>query len=275
MNPSKTKRVAWLTDLHLNFVEPVECAAFLNDVADTRPQAVLISGDIAEAHDVTRYLSAIADRLAVPIYFVLGNHDYYRGSFRQVHHVVRQLCQRDPRLVWLTDSKVVELAPRVGLVGHDGWADARLGDYLNSEVMLNDYFLIEELAGFSTSARWPVLQALADEAAATVARVLPTALERYPHVALVTHVPPFREACWHDGEISNDEWLPHFTSKAMGEVLLRVMADYPNRELTVLCGHTHGRGESRPAKNIHVLTGGAVYCAPEIQRVFEFPLEPK
>ena len=59
----------------------------------------------------------------------------------------------------------LELAAGVGLVGHDGWADARLGDYERSYVMMNDYKLIAELAGMSKVDRWPVLKALGDQAA--------------------------------------------------------------------------------------------------------------
>ena len=42
------------------------------------------------------------------------------------------------------------------------------------------------------------------------------------------------------------------------------------RELLVLCGHTHGSGETQILDNLHVLTGGAKYGEPAIQRVFEF-----
>ncbi|MBI2824471.1 MAG: metallophosphoesterase family protein [Planctomycetia bacterium] len=269
MTAQATKRVVWLTDLHFNFLTPEQVDAFLTPVADCRADAVLFSGDIAEAKTVAGYLRDMEDRLGVPIYFVLGNHDFYHGSIRQVRQHIAELTRHDPRLVWLNAAGVVELARHVGLVGHDGWADARLGDYERSLVMMNDYRLIEEFAGLSKEDRWPRLKAHADEAAEHIRRVLPEALARYPRVFLVTHVPPFREACWHDGKISNDEWLPHFASRAMGEALRAVMGGFPDRELIVLCGHTHGRGEARPADNILVLTGGAEYGAPEIQRVFE------
>ena len=263
------KRIVWLTDPHLNFLPGEAVDIFLGRVADRRPDAVLISGDIAESQSVVRYLEWIAVRIERPVYFVLGNHDFYYSSIRQVRDDVRALGRRDPRLVWLNDADVVELAPRVGLVGHDGWADARLGNYERSLVMMNDYRLIEEFAGFSKRDRWPLLIAEAEAAAAHIRRVLPTALGGFPRVLLVTHVPPFREACWHEGKISDDEWLPHFSSHTMGEAILEVMRDYPDRELTVLCGHTHGRGETRPAPNVLVLTGGAVYGAPAIEHVFE------
>jgi hypothetical protein len=47
------------------------------------------------------------------------------------------------------------------------------------------------------------------------------------------------------------------------------MRGFPDRRLTVLCGHTHGLGEAQPAANVIVYTGGARYGEPEIQRVLE------
>lgn len=264
------KRVVWLTDIHLNFLGKDAARAFLDRVTASAPEAVLIGGDIGEARDLADHLNVIDALMRCPVYFVLGNHDYYFGSIRDVRETVSELCRRAKHLNWLPDSGVVELTPQMGLVGHGGWADARLGDYERSYVMMNDYRLIEELAKFGKQQRWEELKALGDEAAGHIRRVLPAALERYPHVVLLTHVPPWREACWHEGEISDDEWLPHFTCKALGDAVVEVMRERPDRHLTVLCGHTHSSGECRPLDNVTVLTGGAEYGRPEIQRVFEF-----
>ncbi len=263
------KRLIWLTDLHLNFLPDDEVAAFAGRVAESTADAVLISGDIAESQNVIAYLERLADLVPLPIYFVLGNHDFYYSSIAEVRSRVAALCRRDPQLVWLNLTDPIALTEQTALVGHDGWADCRLGDYERSLVMMNDYRLIAEFAGVTKEERWPLLAREADAAADHIRDVLPRALERFQRVLLVTHVPPFREACWHQGEISDDEWLPHFTSKAMGDAILDIMRRFPNRELTVLCGHTHGRGEARPADNIQVLTGGAEYGAPSIERVFE------
>jgi predicted MPP superfamily phosphohydrolase len=263
------KRIVWLTDLHLNFLSDDRIDEFLDRVAAQEAAGVIASGDIGESKNVVDYLERFAERVGGPIYFVLGNHDFYCGSIRQVRADVAALCRRDPRLIWLNAVDVVDLAPRWALVGHDGWADARLGDYERSLVMMNDYRLIAEFARMSKQDRWPLLMAEADAAADHIRRVLPEALERHARVLLATHVPPFRNACWHEGQISDDEWLPHFTSKAMGDAIIEIMRDYPERELMVLCGHTHGRGECRPAPNIIVHTGGAQYGAPGIERVLE------
>jgi hypothetical protein len=155
-------------------------------------------------------------------------------------------------------------------VGHDGWSDGRLGNYPRSLVKMNDYKLIMELTGLNKLDRWEVLKRLGDEAAEHLRRVLPPALETYREVALLTHVPPFREACWHEGRISDDDWAPHFTCQASGQAVLEIMRQHPDRRLTVLCGHTHGGGETAPLQNLHVITGGAEYGNPAIAKVFEF-----
>ncbi len=200
---------------------------------------------------------------------MLGNHDFYHSSIRRVREEILELTRRNPRLVWLNAVDAVALTEQVGLVGHDGWADARLGDYERSLVMMNDYRLIEEFSRVNKQDRWPLLMREADAAADHIRQVLPKALEAFERVMLLTHVPPFREACWHEGKISNDEWLPHFTSEAMGRAIIDVMQAHPRNQLVVLCGHTHGRGEARPAENVVVYTGASEYGAPGIERVFE------
>ena len=75
----------------------------------------------------------------MPIYFVLGNHDYYHGSIAETRARVIELCGTHPRLRYLTALDEVEALTRhVGLVGHDGWADGRAGDYARSLVMMQD-----------------------------------------------------------------------------------------------------------------------------------------
>jgi hypothetical protein len=99
---------------------------------------------------------------------------------------------------------------------------------------------------------------------------LPEALARQRRVVALTHVPPFREACWHEGRLSNGNWLPHFTCTAAGDAMAVVRRAHPDRELLVLCGHTHGAGEAEVLPNLRVRTGGAVYGAPVVERVLEW-----
>jgi len=205
-------RIAWLTDIHLNFLSRDDAEDFFTQIRAEQPDAILLTGDIGEARNVVVWLERMDRELQRPIYFVLGNHDFYGGSIEAVRAAVTALERPRPYLKYLTATdEVIELTKTVGLIGDDGWADARLGNYEQSLIMMNDYRLIAELAPLSKHDRWPKLKELGDQAAAHVRRLLPQALARYDNVILGTHVPPLREACWHEGQLSNDEWLPHFT----------------------------------------------------------------
>lgn len=266
---SPLRRLAWATDVHLNFLSSGGLETFCAELARQEPDAVVLTGDIAEAPTLEPLLSLMAAELKTPIYFVLGNHDYYRGSIPRVREAVTALCQRSPWLAWLPAAGVVPLGRDTALIGVDGWADGRLGDFVRSPVMLNDYLLIAELAGLGRAARLDRLHRLGDAEAACLQELLAEALPRHRRVIVATHVPPFKEACWHDGKLSNDDWLPHFTCRAVGEVLRRAAVDYPDRTLRVLCGHTHGAGTAAILPNLRVVTGGAEYGEPRVQGVIE------
>lgn len=255
-------RLAWLTDIHLNFVGPAEITALCRAIIEQIPDTVLIGGDIAEAEDLECHLELLADRLQRPIYFCLGNHDYYGASIADVRARVTRLAAESRWLCWLDTAGVIELTATTGLVGQGAWGDGRLGDYEHSRVLLNDYLRITDFIGLDSTERRPVLAALGQEAADYLRAVLPQALDRFPHVLLLTHYPPFEEACWHEGRVSDRDIVPHFTCGAVGEVLLELMGQRPDRLLTVLCGHTHGAGDSWLLPNLHVRTGGARYEHP-------------
>jgi Icc protein len=254
-------RLAWLTDIHLNFLAPDAVDAFLHGLSKVYCDGVIVSGDIGEAPDVALYLNALNTWLEKPIYFVLGNHDFYRGSIAGIREAVKLLCAGRPHLRYLPNEGVIELTQKAGLVGADGWGDGRYGDYWGRRVSLNDWL--------DDTKRLAKLHELGDESAAQLRATLPDALERFDQVLVVTHVPPFRESCWHEGRISDKDWLPHFTCKAVGDVLLSAMKAHPEKQMTILCGHTHGAGEAQILPNLRVLTGGAEYGTPMVQRILE------
>lgn len=255
-------KLAWATDIHVNFIGRPALEAFCDDIAASGASAVLLGGDISEAPYLADHLVAMADRLARPVYFVLGNHDFYHGAIDEVRGRVTRLSREHEHLRWLPEAGVVELAPDLALAGHDGWGDARLGNPTTTPVLLNDFLLIHDLAGLDRPTLIERLQHLGDQAAAFIEATVPAALERHPRLLFLTHVPPFRDACWHEGAISDDDWLPWFTCKAAGDALAAAAAAHPDRTITVLCGHTHSSGEATIGPNLVVKTGAARYGAP-------------
>lgn len=283
----------WLSDIHLNFLTEKEIIKFLESIKNTPSDSIWISGDIAQADTLIKYLSIIESEIEQSIYFVLGNHDYYLGSFNEVRSKILKLCNASERICWLSDSGVVGMAPETGLIGHDSWADGRLGNYESSDLLLNDYILIKDFNPLIKEAKSDMqnlpggidhiqllftsieakqsrltrMQALAEEAVLHLERHLPRALKKYKQVYFLTHVPPFREACWHRGKISDDNGLPHFSTKIVGDTLVRLMKKHPERHLTVLCGHTHSKAEVRVLDNLTVLAAEAEYGKPKIQKI--------
>src|SRR5438067_1530937 len=100
-------KLAWITDPHFNFVQDDEVEAFCRSVAEGKPDAVLLGGDIGEAPNVCVYLNTLEALLDCPIYFVLGNHDFYRDSIRTVRANVERLCTTSSKLVWLPMAGIV------------------------------------------------------------------------------------------------------------------------------------------------------------------------
>jgi Icc protein len=290
------KRAIWLSDIHLDHLSPPEAALFLESIKKLSGTSIWISGDIGRADTIVEFLTQMASALEQPIYFVLENHDYYLSSINNVRSRVRKACGNSPRLCWLNDCDVVGIAPDIGLLGHDSWADGRLGNYDGSDLLLNDYILIRDFNPFlqrsenagqsfplnpndlmdliygkqTKQNRLLTMQALAEEAVGSIERRLPAALETHKHVCFLTHVLPFKEACWHQGRISDDNGLPHFSAKVVGETLVRIMEKHPDRQLTVLCGHTHSGGVAQVLDNLVVYTAQAAYGSPDIQKIFSF-----
>jgi predicted MPP superfamily phosphohydrolase len=116
-------RLAWLTDIHLNFVDAVNRRHFLETI-ESQADSFAISGDIAESPSIIGVLTEMKEILQKPIYFVLGNHDFYRGSIEKTRGEVAKLAEQCELLTYLTATGVVELSRQTALVGHDGWADA-------------------------------------------------------------------------------------------------------------------------------------------------------
>jgi len=263
-------RATWLTDIHLNFLRPLALKAFYDRVKAEQPDALLITGDIAEADSVARYLAEMADGIA-PIYFVLGNHDYYRANIRVVRGDIPRASKR---ATYMPAVPQVKLTDRITMIGVDGWGDARCGD-LASTVQLSDWNLIDDFKKTKTDrdARNELLQRLGTAEARLLSDKL-ASVEQTPELLVLTHVPPYPEACVYDGEPSGPAWSPWFTCIATGEVLDAYAKSHPKQRITVLCGHSHGIGSYQRLPNLEVKTGGwpphvEGYGNPIVQATFE------
>jgi Icc protein len=241
----------WATDIHLDHV--IDRDAFYKKIEQCK-NGLLISGDIANG----KLLETILDELAtvgVPIYFVLGNHDFYGISIVEGHKIARE-----SKLTFLTQSDLIEFDDFT-LLGDDGWYDLRNG--IPGGVYLNDFNLIKELK--NPAIRDFTIQELADKSVERINFKLYNACKIGKPIVMITHVPPFMENAVYQGKISNSSWQPYFSCRAMGDLLTYQMENFPDVSLTVLCGHSHGSADNT-FDNIRCITGGAQYRNPQLQK---------
>ena len=266
--------LAWASDIHLDHAGPVRADAFIASLAEAEPDGVLLGGDISVGSDVVQDVLRIAAAVRRPVHFVMGNHDYWGWSVSGARSVLSRLT--GPHLGWLPAVGCVEVAEGVGLVGHGGWGDARHGDLLNSDVVLNDYVHIKELDEVFVHGpdSWDLsgqqalvdrLQQLGADAADTLEPALHTAASLYTQVIVLTHVPPFPAGAFRDGRPMAEAWLHGYTCGAMGEMLERMARSRRGTTFTVLCGHTHGEGRVEIRPNLVVHNGEARYGHPRFR----------
>jgi len=262
-------KIAWLTDIHLEWLNQKSRRTFFETISEERPECILVGGDICNPEELEPWLLKLQKKVPVPIYFVLGNHDYYGTSIYKVRELARSITKTHNEIWWLPSAGVVPLTDDVGLVGHGCWGDGRAGSFFNSSLMLNDFRYIQELSGLSKRGQFEQVCQLGVEAADYLLEYVEEAATKYRRVIVLTHVPPFPEACLYLGKPS-EEGLPFFCSKTAGDALKDVAANNPETQFLVLSGHTHDAADVQVAENLRCVVAGAEYGQPTF-RILELP----
>lgn len=278
-------KLAWCTDIHVNCLTKEQRELFYDTFKEA--DAVLISGDIDEAPSIVDSMIHMESCIQKPIYFVLGNHDYYNGYVSVVRDDLNELNQENKYLYYLTNNDIAYIGSDTILAGCDGWADTRYGDVHKSCVVLNDEVYIKDLSNHKMEwvygtpgavGQWDKRKELADRDANGLKKIVIEALsdasdvkspKSIKNVIILTHIPPFPEASKHRGVQSDDNYLPFYASKATGDALMELAGLYPDIQFLCLCGHTHGEAAFRPLPNLLVKAGEAKYYYPEIQEMIE------
>src|SRR5690606_33132446 len=134
----------WCTDVHLDHIEDQDVISFAERINKLSVDGVVLTGDISIAGRLVLHLSLLERVLQVPVYFVLGNHDYWGGEIAAVRKQMRELSNLSGFLRYLPTSPYTVLTPNTAIVGHDGWYDALYGDYENSRFIMRDWHAISD-----------------------------------------------------------------------------------------------------------------------------------
>jgi predicted phosphodiesterase len=268
------KRVCWLTDTHLNVLAAAARQAFYQTVVEQQCDAIIITGDISETPSTTaQMLQEMHASIRSPIYFVLGNHDYFSSTVELAHKQMRLLHKQNSALVWLPLYEYIPLTKTHALLGQDGWADARLGNFAipdeNDLDAQNIHDLIEAKRT-SRAALQKKMQHLADRDASQLQHQIEQAIhDGYQKLTVVTHIPPYAEVAWHRDKPYDEVKLPYFTSDAIATVLNKSSKKYPEVTFRVLCGHTHTARKAQITTNLSVNVGYAKTGSPKVVAILQ------
>ncbi len=255
------KTLAWGSDLHLDMADKATYDALIRDFKNQNADALVISGDTSEKVTCFDRLTEIQKALGIPLYYILGNHDFYGST---VQHI-KNLAAKYPSINYLTSGMIVPLSQDTALVGHDGWADTKSGNF-DITPIIYDFSEIQDFIGFGRHQWKTFMLNLGEQSALDSENTLLKVFEKYSSVIFVTHCPPFREACYYEGKITDDAWAPIFVNLSLGRMLMELMENYPEKNLHVYCGHTHSKIEYNPLPNLKVTVAHAAYGKPEAQR---------
>lgn len=221
--------------------------------------ALVVTGDISTGEHFEAHFRAFCEGAKIPVYFVLGNHDFYDAP----ESVVRATAAAFPG--YLDGSHIIELSPRVALVGRTGWYDTLSGcpsTFRAQGDSIKDWKRIERLVDC-----WRIPQLLertcikwSEEETEKAVPLLEAAARGYQEVFFATHFPCFTAACF----APDGGWWPWSINTTMGVALRKVVDRFPNTDFTFLSGHTHRGGRKQLGPNLLCVAGQATYGYPRL-----------
>ncbi len=276
---------AHASDIHLDHLHSeAEVVAFAKKLVANSPAAVLLTGDISIANGLTYHLMVLEREIQRPIFFVLGNHDFYGSTIDAVREQMKNLTNGTQFLKYLPMSPYTSITKDTALVGHDGWYDAGHGDAQHSRFMMTDWFAIGDFVKYSGGQNMVQsgrlldkigligrAKVLAHEATTHVQEGIKQAARHHKNIVVMTHFPPFIETHLHRGAPPDAHSAPWYTNKMMGQMLTAAAAAYPNNSFTILSGHTHGKATAQIAPNMVAHVAGAEYGSPALSSMFNLP----
>lgn len=265
----KQQKFIWITDPHFNFLTKNTLVKKLVELQSSKADGIFITGDITTGNQIYHHLDLMVKIITKPIYFVLGNHDFYHECFEAIDILMKEICLKHSNLYFLDNLESIKLNENTGLIGHTGWYDGRWRNPKTSIVYSWDFALIsdfKEEKHFKSKLR--LVRDLADMAAEQIGRNLEKALQKYDTVYMLTHIPPWPER-YSSLRIPFDLfWKPYNSSKIMADTLSYIMDKHPGKQLNVLAGHTHNRKYTKISNNINLFVGDATHGKMHIENIF-------
>lgn len=248
---NKRLKLLHVTDLHLDYSTKFEYDSFLSKVKARDFDCMVVSGDTCDGAYTDRHIAKLHKDIGKkPIYFVLGNHDYYNTSVEYAQTKAAGVTVG----TYLTMSKPIQLHKDVVIVGDDGFYDGVHGEGARTTVQLLDFKRISDFYGKN---KFDVMFDITQKSSKRLRPKLELAAEMAKTILVATHVPPFPEASRYNGKQAGADFLPFYSSKTMGDMFAEFAAEHPDNDIFVLCGHTHHPAVVTIKPNLVVFVGQA------------------
>ena len=234
------KNLFWITDAHLDHLSGTLQDAWLEKLAKSPADMLLLGGDTANSSTFSRMHRRIKEVFPGKVALVAGNHDYYNTSISDFRAELTCLHRAGVIVFEPGCQSGTASAGRGCLSLRQRGLGRRLRGCADATPMeLNDEHLIAKLRSGNLTAR---LRELGKESAEHLQTQLAAVPEDASCVIVLTHVPPWPEATWHEGRRSDAMALPRFCWQMGGIVISQAAERMPQTQLIVLCGHTHSDG---------------------------------
>lgn len=258
--------LVWLSDLHLDFVEPDAIMELVKIYKTIKaPKYGLITGDTLSSFSDKKIVDVLPRYLVydTPFSGVTGEAELFGHSGE-----IQKFYDRGGKFIYpigyLMDGKY-GITEKTALVGVDGCGDIKCGN-LDSELVVSEFINIAEyknILNSSPSPNWKQLKTRLKVLGGFFSRRLSKYMGEVlqvpsiNNVVCLMHYPPFKELCVNaDGTPMSEDLLPFNCCYSCGEPLLYFAEQHLEKKFIVLCGHTHNKAEYKPLPNL------SCYCAP-------------
>ncbi len=245
----------WLTDLHIDFKSNSALDDFLKKISLVESDGICITGDIGENGKSISFIKKLSKTTNIPIYFVLGNHDFYGFRIDEFQTEVHLTFINDSNIFYLNSYDHIPLSDCTAIIGIDNWYDLSKGDFFASTVTPKDFNEILTFSNLSKEKIFSFIQNYSHKLVDQLSKKLTNIFADFSKAILLTHVPPFREVCLYNNIVADENWAPFFAHGYLGDFLTTFMAKNPDKSLTVLSGHTHHVANYSPACNLNIKVG--------------------
>jgi len=243
------RQYVWLTDLHVDKLSADDYAELISSIIALKADGVWLTGDIGDPPANWVFLETLLHHVKFPIYFVLGNHDYYQQRIADVRKKANQLMDTFKQAHYLTNEPAHRINEDTLLVGVDGWANT-------ADIPLAQPTWDSERVMDLQSPHLATLQQVMNKKAAVDASLLLSKCQQSIRAAtkrvyILTHVPPEQARCGQYPVKPLQARRAVYYSCALGGVLDELRLQYPLIHFYVFSGHVHQNQLYRLGHNLH------------------------